>query len=195
MVMMRTDDARTLPTPLLPTLLFDTGNDPVVFSCAVATYSERAAERVSFTMDPISITASVITLAEAVAKVHRFLQSIRHADAGYDALCNELYSLTGFSQSIAKTLQGCQRHPLALAPIDEDVWKQSRNAITDSQQTIDDLNALVKRIGGPARSNTIFRRTRIATAMCLHTREIIAFRDKIHMANLSLQTLLQVINV
>lgn len=146
-------------------------------------------------MDPLSITASVITLADAIAKVYRVLQSIHHADAGYNGLCTQLETLAGYSRSIARILQNCQRHPMALAPIDEDVWKQSRNAIRDSQQAIDDLNALVKRIGGPVRSNSIFGRTKIATAMHFHTREVVAFHDKIRMSNLSLQTLLQVINV
>ncbi|ETS75383.1 hypothetical protein PFICI_12327 [Pestalotiopsis fici W106-1] len=146
-------------------------------------------------MDPLSITASVLTLTDAVARVYRFLQSVHYADAGYSGLCVELNNLIGFSRSISRALQGCQRHPMALAPIDEDVWKQSRNAIRDSQQAIDDLNALIKRIGGPSRSNSIFRRGKIATEIHFHTREISAFREKIRLSNLALQTLLQVINV
>ncbi|KAI0167228.1 hypothetical protein BJ166DRAFT_229650 [Pestalotiopsis sp. NC0098] len=146
-------------------------------------------------MDPLSITASSLTLADAAAKIYRFLQSIHRADADYAGLCAELHSLTDFSRSIARTLQYCQRHPLALAPIDEDVWKQSRNAMADSQQTIDELSALVKRIGGPERSDSIIGRARVATEIHVHARDIVAFRDKIRMSNLSLQTLLQVINV
>lgn len=146
-------------------------------------------------MDPLSITASVLTLADAVAKIYRFLQSIHHADAGYAGLCTQLHSLTALSESIARTLQDCQRHPMALAHIDQDVWKQGRNTISASQQAIDDLNTLVKRIGGFARSKSIFRRPKVAMEMHIHARDIVLFRDKIQMSNLGMQTLLQIIYV
>ncbi|KAK7980317.1 hypothetical protein PG989_012774 [Apiospora arundinis] len=99
-------------------------------------------------MDPLTITTSIITLAETASKLYKFLQSIRHGDPGYAMLCIELQSLTGYIQAINKTLNKCQRNPFALAPIDEDVWKQIGIAIADCQQTISDLSALVKRIGG-----------------------------------------------
>ncbi|KAK8023509.1 hypothetical protein PG993_011575 [Apiospora rasikravindrae] len=146
-------------------------------------------------MDPLSITTSVITLVDATTKVYRFLQSIRHADSGYSALCMELHSLAGLLQSISRTFDDCRRHTFALAAIDEAVWDQSRLAIADCQQTIDDLTALVGRIGGLARNRSILRRTRIATQMHLHSGEAASFRDKVHVSTLSLQTLLQIINV
>lgn len=146
-------------------------------------------------MDPLSIAASAITLTDAVAKVYGFFQSVHNADASFTGLCTELNNLKNYSQSIDRALRNWERYPMALAPIDQDVWKQSRNAISDSKQAIDDLDVLVKRIGGPVRSNSIFRRGKIAAELHLHTREIVAFRDKIHLSNLALQTLLQVINV
>jgi hypothetical protein len=146
-------------------------------------------------MDPLSIAASAITLTDAVAKVYGFFQSVYHADASFAGLCTELNNLKNYSQSIDRALRNWQRYPMALAPIDQDVWKQSRNAISDSKQAIDDLDVLVKRIGGPVRSNSIFRRGKIATELHFHKREIVTFRDKIHLSNLALQTLLQVINV
>ncbi|KAK7973530.1 hypothetical protein PG988_007664 [Apiospora saccharicola] len=146
-------------------------------------------------MDPLSITTSVITLVDTTVKVYRFLQSIRHADAGYAALCMELSALTGFLQFISRTFQDCRRHPFALAAIDETVWDQSRLAITGCQHTIDDLDALVGRIGGLSRSNSIFRRAKMSTQMHLHSAEAASFCDKIHVSTLSLQTLLQIINV
>ncbi|KAK7916825.1 hypothetical protein PG985_010433 [Apiospora marii] len=62
-------------------------------------------------MDPLSINT----------KVYRFLQSLRHAEPGYAALCTELSARTGFLQSINRTFQDCRRHPFALAAIDEAV--------------------------------------------------------------------------
>lgn len=146
-------------------------------------------------MDPLSITTSVITLVDTAIKVHGFLQSVRHADSRYDALCTELSALTGFVQSIRQIFQDCHRHPFALAAIDETVWDQGRLAIADCQHTIDDLSALVGRIGGLSRSNSIFRKAKMSTQMHLHSAEAASFRDKIHVSTLSLQTLLQIINV
>ncbi|KAK8074365.1 hypothetical protein PG994_005264 [Apiospora phragmitis] len=146
-------------------------------------------------MDPLSITTSVITLLDASSKVYQFLQSIRHADTHYAALSNELSTLTGLLRSIRVIFQDCRRHPFALIAIDGTVWDQSRIAITDCQQTINDLDALVKRIGGVARSNSIFRKARMTTQMHAHSGEARSFRDKIHVSTVSLHTLLQIITV
>ncbi|KAK8108055.1 uncharacterized protein PG998_010068 [Apiospora kogelbergensis] len=146
-------------------------------------------------MDPLTITTSIITLAEAASKLYKFLQSLRHGDSGYLALCIELRGLDGYIQAINKTLKECQRNPLCLAPIDEDVWEQSGIAIADCQQTVDDLSALAKGIGGSGRSNKLFWRGKVAVGMQIHARDVVNFRDKIHMSTLSLQTLLQVINI
>ncbi|KAK8070363.1 hypothetical protein PG997_010566 [Apiospora hydei] len=146
-------------------------------------------------MDPLTITTSIITLVDATAKVYQFLQSVRYADTHYATLRNELSTLTGLLRSISGIFQDCRRHHFALAAIDKTVWDQSRIAITDCQQTIDDLGALVARIGGVARSNSIFRKAKMTTQMHMHSGEAIAFRDKIHVSTVSLQTLLQIITV
>lgn len=146
-------------------------------------------------MDPLSLTANIITLIDAANSVRRFINSVRHADAGFKALCTELASLSGFLQSIDRTMEECRRNPLSLAPIDQDLWKQAHTALADCQETLDELEALKNRMKGPSRSNTFFRKARLATDMQVHARDIVAFRDKIHMSNWSLQTLLQVINV
>ncbi|KAK8094812.1 hypothetical protein PG997_001497 [Apiospora hydei] len=127
-------------------------------------------------MDPLTITTSVITLAEAASKIYKFLQSIRQGDTGYSGLCAELGILTSHIQAIREALQNCRKNRFALAPIDEDVWKQSDIAIADCQRTI------------------LFRRAKVAAEMQIHARTIVGLRDKIHMSTISLQTLLQVIN-
>lgn len=145
-------------------------------------------------MDPLTITTSIIALAEAASKLYKFLQSIRHGDPGYLSLCIELQSLTSYIQAISKTLKRCQRNPLALAPIDGDVWKQSGIAIADCQRTVDDLSVLTKKIGGSGLPNKLFWRGKVAVGIQIHARDVVKFRAKIHMSTFSLQTLLQVIN-
>lgn len=146
-------------------------------------------------MDPISFTASVITLVEASSKVYQFLQSVQHIDTQYTALSNEVSALTGHLRSINAILQDCRRHHFALVAIDDAVWNQSSVTIADCQQTIDDLSALVERIGGGTRSHSFLRRTRMTTQMHIHSSEVVSFRDKIHLSTMSLQTLLQIITV
>ncbi|KAK7946018.1 uncharacterized protein PG986_010339 [Apiospora aurea] len=146
-------------------------------------------------MDPLSITASVITLVDASAKVYQFLQSVRHADAQYAALCNDLNILTGLLRSISKTFQDCRGNRLALAAIDHTVWDQSRIAINDCQKTIDELSSLVGRVGGVARGDSVFRKARMTTKMRRHAEEAASFRDKIQVSTVALQTFLQIINV
>ncbi|KAK7947948.1 hsp70 family protein [Apiospora aurea] len=145
-------------------------------------------------MDALIITTSVITLAEAASKLYKFLQSIRHGDPGYIALCTELKVLNSHIRAISKALRNCRQNRFVLAPIDEDVWKQSDIAIADCQRTIDELGSLKRKIGSFGVSNRLFRRVKVAAAMQTHDRDIIIFRDKIHMSTLSLQTVLQVIN-
>lgn len=148
-----------------------------------------------YNMDPLSIAASTITLIDASAKLIRFFKSIRHATSGYEALCKELSTLNGYVESIRTTLNECQRNPLTVSSIDQDLWRQSRVALTDCDQTLEELAGRIQRIKAPTRSNTLFRKARIAAEMQLQAREICSFRDKLNMSNLSLQTLLQVITV
>lgn len=148
-------------------------------------------------MDPLSITASAITLVEAATNIYRFFDSVRHADKGFAALYVELRTLSGFLKSIDKAHEDFCRNPLLLVSVDRDLWEQSHIALNDCQQTLDELEALIGRISVPKRKNTmnIFHRTKLATNMHIHGREIVAFRDKIHMSSISLQTVLQVINL
>lgn len=147
-------------------------------------------------MDPLSITASAITLVDAATTIYRFFDSVRHADKGFAALCIELRTLTGFLKSIDKTHEDFCRNPLSLVSVDRELWEQSKIALDDCQRTLDQLANLIERIRGPSRSNAnLLRRTKLATNLYVHSRDVVGFRDKIHMSNISLQTILQVINL
>lgn len=140
-------------------------------------------------MDPLTITKSVFALAEAASKLYVFLKSIRHSDTNYALLCKELQGLTDNTQIISRTLKNCRQNPLALAPIDQDVWLQSGLAIADCQQIVNEFSDLVKEIGGSGLTNKFFRRAKLATEMTMHARDVVRFKDMIHMSTFSLQTL------
>lgn len=146
-------------------------------------------------MDPLSITASVLTLLSAANGVCTLLQSVRNADRGLQSLVKEVISLNGFLRSIEKALEECRGNPYALTHIDPDLWKESKIALSDCQKTLGELDSVLSGPKRPSRSNTLFRRARVAAELHSRAGEIASFREKISMSNLSLQTLLQVINV
>ncbi|KAI0205810.1 hypothetical protein F4808DRAFT_179008 [Astrocystis sublimbata] len=146
-------------------------------------------------MDPLSITTSVITLIGAANNVYNCLQSIRHADRALQSLVKEVNTLNGFLGSIERALEGCRENPYALTHIDPALWKESKLALSDCQGTLDQLGMVFSEPKRPSRSNTLFRRARVAAELHSRAGEIASFREKISMSNMSLQTLLQVINV
>ncbi|TGJ84429.1 hypothetical protein E0Z10_g4306 [Xylaria hypoxylon] len=150
-------------------------------------------------MDPLSVAASVVTLVETANSVYHLLQSlrhaVRHADTEFATLCADLNMLTDFLESIRSALGDCSGKTLALAPMDDNLWKQSRVALSDCERILQELTTVAGRIKMLARSNILFRKARLAMEMQSRAREINAFRDKIRMSNCTLQTLLQVINV
>ncbi|KAI0551640.1 hypothetical protein F4679DRAFT_133585 [Xylaria curta] len=146
-------------------------------------------------MDPLSITTSVITLLGAASNVYNCLQAIRHADRGLQSLVKEVSTLNGFLRSIEKALEDCRENPYALTHIDPALWKESKVALSDCQETLDQLGSVFSEPKRPSRSNTLFRRARVAAELHSRAGEIASFREKISMSNMSLQTLLQVINV
>ncbi|TRX95814.1 hypothetical protein FHL15_003368 [Xylaria flabelliformis] len=146
-------------------------------------------------MDPLSITTSVITLIGAASNIYNCLQSIRHADRGLQSLVKEISTLNGFLRSIETALEDCRDNPYALTHIDPALWKESKVALSDCQETLDQLGSVFSEPKRPSRSNTLFRRARVAAELYSRAGEIASFREKISMSNMSLQTLLQVINV
>jgi len=146
-------------------------------------------------MDPLSITASVIALLGAANNVYTVLQSFRNADRGLQSLVREVVSLKGFLQSIEKALEDCRDNPYALSHIDPTLWKESKVALSDCQATLKQLSQVVDGPRKPSRSNTLFHRARVVAELRSRAGDIASFREKISMSNLSLQTLLQVINV
>ncbi|KAI0471341.1 hypothetical protein F4859DRAFT_116440 [Xylaria cf. heliscus] len=146
-------------------------------------------------MDPLSITTAVITLLGAANNVYSCLQSIRHADRGLQSLVKEVSTLNGFLRSIEGALEDCRDNPYALTHIDPALWKESKIALSDCQETLDQLGSVFSEPKRPSRSNTLFRRARVAAELHSRAGEIASFREKISMSNMSLQTLLQVINV
>ncbi|RYP47112.1 hypothetical protein DL768_006786 [Monosporascus sp. mg162] len=148
-------------------------------------------------MDPLSITASAITLIGAASTItiplYGFLKSHRNVDSRITGLCDELARLESFLEEVDRTLKGCQSASLAF--VDDDLWRQSELALVDCQVTLTDLAALVEKIKRKAGTKGFGWRTRVVLDLSIHGSDLTTFRDKIHKSNWALQTMLQTITV
>ncbi|KAK4125065.1 hypothetical protein N657DRAFT_679852 [Parathielavia appendiculata] len=148
-------------------------------------------------MDPVSITASAITLITAAGAVKTSLQRLAHslktADSRITELCNELVNLTAFLEAVERTLNGCR--PLDSACVDEDLWHQSELCLVDCQVTLNELAVLVDKVKRKARTRGFGWKVRAAVDLSVYGPDIAMFRDKLHKSNWALQTLLHTVTV
>ncbi|KAL2061295.1 hypothetical protein VTL71DRAFT_7568 [Oculimacula yallundae] len=149
-------------------------------------------------MDPLSITASTVTLIQSTGAVcsilHKFTKTFRNADSRVAALSNQLSRLIKFLETIDRTLRNC-RGQLSLVSMEEDLWHQSRLSLEDCRTTLDELTSLVNRIVDNATSSGFFRRAKVATDLTMYAVELAGFEEKIHKSNSALQTMLSAIQV
>lgn len=148
-------------------------------------------------MDPLSITASVLTLTGAASKTCEVLQFISRADEDAHSLCVEVSGLESILHSVQAALKKCGGNPLNLASIDEDLWRRIDITLADCGEALDEMAQLARRI--QVRHSTLVPglvyRARVAKRLQQHTRDIESYRDRVRMSTWNLQTLLQVIDV
>lgn len=148
-------------------------------------------------MDPLSITASVLTLMGAAKKTYGVLQFISRADEDANSLCVEVSGLESILHSVQAALKKCGGNPLNLASIDEDLWRRIDITLADCGEALDEMAQLARRI--QLRHSTLVPglvyRARVAKRLQQHTRDIESYRDRVRMSTWNLQTLLQVIDV
>ncbi|KAH7310471.1 hypothetical protein B0I35DRAFT_74694 [Stachybotrys elegans] len=148
-------------------------------------------------MDPLSITASTITLLQVAGVVASslasFANSMRTADSRLASLCDELSSLTGFLQAIDSTLKGCQKFDLGL--VDERLWQQSEIALANCHTTLNELGLVVAKIKDSSRKKGFAWKARVVLDLSIYGDDLVLYRDKIHQSSSALQTMLHTINV
>jgi hypothetical protein len=148
-------------------------------------------------MDPLSITASTITLLQVAGVVASslasFAKSMRTADSRLASLCDELASLTSFLQAIDSTLKGCQKFDLGL--VDERLWQQSEIALANCQTTLNELGLVVAKIKASSLTKRFAWKARVVLDLSIYEDELVLYRDKIHQSSSALQTMLHTINV
>ncbi|CAH0054634.1 unnamed protein product [Clonostachys solani] len=148
-------------------------------------------------MNPLSITASTLTVIQAVGVVTigvgTFVHSLRTIDSRLTGLYDELSDLQGNLKTIENTLIGCKDIDLSL--IDDAIWHQSEIAIGNCQATVNDLARLVDKIKEASRPGTIGWKVQAIFELKVHERDLAGFRDKVHQSNSALQTMLHIIVV
>ncbi|KAK0384143.1 hypothetical protein NLU13_8232 [Sarocladium strictum] len=148
-------------------------------------------------MDPLSITASAITLIAAAGSiattVNTFARALRTADTRLIDLTTELSHLTDFLKAVQSALKGHRSYDLS--HFDDCLWQQSEITLSTCQTTLNELNVLVTEIRQGAGKAILGRRARLAATLTTKAAELQGFRDRIAKSNLALQTILQTITV
>ncbi|KAK3380894.1 hypothetical protein B0H63DRAFT_415614 [Podospora didyma] len=150
-------------------------------------------------MDPLSISASVVTLVQvaglATSSLSELIRSARQADSRLAKLCAEVSALAGFLDAVDRTLKQCQQRNILLSPVDEDVWQQSRSSLGDCQTLLTELEVLIAKIKRKRRPTRLWRSAKVAMSLSSHAPEIEDLQDRIHKSNWALQTILAVFTV
>ncbi|KAH6874897.1 hypothetical protein B0T10DRAFT_199973 [Thelonectria olida] len=148
-------------------------------------------------MEPFSIAASAIALTETATKLTSSLVSLVRAhltaESRITALCSELTQLTGFLESVEKTLKGYRKYDFTL--VDEQLWERSDAAMADCKTTLEELEILITKIQSHTQPRGFAWRTRAVVDLSLYGTEIASSRDKIHQSNWSLQTILHTMTI
>ncbi|RDA93659.1 hypothetical protein CP533_4883 [Ophiocordyceps camponoti-saundersi (nom. inval.)] len=148
-------------------------------------------------MDPLSITASALTLIQAAGLVTKTLNSVvrslRTVDSRVALLSKELTDLTSFLEAINTTLKGCRTVDLGL--VDDGLWHQSEIALANCQTTLNELAQLVGKIDRSNQTKRFARKIRTVVDLNIYGDELVIYRDRLHQSNSALQTMLHTINV
>ncbi|OHE91153.1 hypothetical protein CORC01_13564 [Colletotrichum orchidophilum] len=148
-------------------------------------------------MDPLSVTASVITLIEAsgilTKSLYGFIHGLKTVDTRVTRLCEELTNLTDLLEAVERTLKECRSFDLA--DVEDDLWQQSNIALADCQATLNDLKMLLAKVKKAAGTRTFGWKFRALFDLTVHGNELVAFQEKIHKSNGALQTILHTITV
>ncbi|KAK1724199.1 uncharacterized protein BDZ83DRAFT_623860 [Colletotrichum acutatum] len=148
-------------------------------------------------MDPLSVTASIITLIEAsgilTKSLHGFIHGLKTVDARVTRLCEELKNLTNLLEAVEGALKDCRSYDLA--KVEEDLLQQSDIALADCQATLNDLKMLIEKVKKAAGSRALGWKIKAMFDLSIHGNELVAFQEKIHKSNGALQTIFHTITV
>ncbi|KAK1658472.1 hypothetical protein BDP55DRAFT_682700 [Colletotrichum godetiae] len=148
-------------------------------------------------MDPLSVTASIVTLIEAsgvlTKSLHSFIHGLRTVDARVTRLYDELKNLTNLLASVEMVLKDCRSYDLDR--VEEDLLLQSDIALADCQATLNGLKMLIEKVKRAAGSRTIGWKIKAMLNLSVNGNELVAFQEKIHKSNGALQTILHTITL
>ncbi|KAK4223783.1 hypothetical protein QBC38DRAFT_38456 [Podospora fimiseda] len=101
-------------------------------------------------MNPVSISASVLTFIHAASavtlSVRGFVESIKYASTKLSDLDHELSRLSGHLTSIDGAMAQCKRTNALLSAVTDDIWYKSLAAAKDCNDSLNELEDLVARI-------------------------------------------------
>ncbi|KAF6810847.1 hsp70 family protein [Colletotrichum sojae] len=155
-------------------------------------------------MDPLSIAATAIGLAETAAGLsiwlYELVKDIKNIDSKVSELCKEVSRLSGLLESVQKTVRECQGQALTLAHLDHQMWKHIASTLEDCESNLGGLEALLTRIrseydpegNGLSR---LLKKTNMNIYFTIHKDEIQDYTFKVMRSNCAMQTTLGVVSV
>ncbi|PHH76430.1 hypothetical protein CDD80_1539 [Ophiocordyceps camponoti-rufipedis] len=146
-------------------------------------------------MDPLSISASAVSIGQLVAVVSKslydFTKHAINAETEVETLRSELSTLTGHLSSIDTTLRKCRPTP-SRAPVENHVLVQGDLALEHCAITLTKLQTFLERVG--TCSGGLWR-VKVAFNFSVHGKELEGYRTEISKSNAGLLTMLSVLNV
>ena len=151
-------------------------------------------------MDPLSITASVLTVSQAVGSVsqalYTFITSTQSVDDTVKNLHHEVQSLAAVLEAIDQALkQPMVTDTREYTSLASGVWTSVNHAINDSQHTVNALEAVLQGLGDADTASNSFRKVIKQIKLKFKSSDISSVKDRIHTHTISLQLALQMISV
>jgi len=132
--------------------------------------------------------------------LYKQVNELRNADARLAALSREVGHLSGLLASVEKTLRECHSQTLTLAHLDEDMWVQINNALSDCRVALEGLDGIITKLDGAGAGSSgsarrLLKKASMHFQLSTHVSEITDFTDKIYKSNCAMQTALAVVTV
>ena len=151
-------------------------------------------------MDPLSITASVLTVSQAVGSVsqalYTFITSTQSVDDTVKNLHHEVQSLAAVLEAIDQALkQPMVTNTREYTSLASGVWTSVNHAINDSQHTVNALGALLRGLGDADKASNSFGKVIKQFKLKFKASDISSVKDRIHTHTVNLQLALQMVSV
>ncbi|KAI0154191.1 hypothetical protein GGR57DRAFT_119515 [Xylariaceae sp. FL1272] len=145
-------------------------------------------------MDPLSITASVITIGGLAVKIYSTIEPIANAHVDLQRLLQEVKTLEFSAHSVREALTIAESSPYAHIGNGSAFWERGKNVLLDFEHILEELLSLLRGSKSSDPDSSPSRLDAIMT-MLFQERKIDFYQARISTLNGSLQTMLLTIDI